>query len=81
MARRQGVKRVPNEAESRCNPGESMSTSDDDEINLPGSKPSRKKVRWNRDVNADDSGVEISHDQSDSDSSGTESEKRSKVST
>ena len=58
-----------------------MSTSDDKEINLE-SKPPRKKVRWNRDVNVDDSGVEISHDQGDSESSDTEeSERPSKVST
>ena len=82
MTRRQGVKRVPNKAANNsCNSRESMSTSDDKEINLE-SKPPRKKVRWNRDVNVDDSGVEISHDLGDSESSDMEeSERPSKVST
>ena len=60
-----------------------MSTPEDKDVDLE-SQPPCKKVRWNRNVNVDESGVEISHNQtrSDSDSSDTEeSERPSKVST
>lgn len=61
MARRQGVKRVPNKAKSRS----SMDSPDDEIADQP-----RKKVRWEREV--EDSGVGISKDESDEDSSDTE---------
>lgn len=71
MTRRRGTKRVPDKAESLSNPRQSISTSDSEEVDLESKQP-RKKVRWDRDVEVDDSGVGISHDQCDSDSSDTE---------